>query len=68
MDARLGFEIKTGYAITFMFGTEDVVASWPKIVLPNSAPLVKKIELMETRSEKIGLNITFYEKGGVQEL
>jgi len=68
MDARLGFEIKAGYAITFMFGTEDVVASWPKIVLPNSAALVKKIETMESRSERIGLNIAFHEEGSLQEL
>ncbi|KAJ3494997.1 hypothetical protein NLG97_g3709 [Lecanicillium saksenae] len=68
MDARLGFEIRTGYAITFMFGTEDVVASWPKIVLPNSAVLAKKIEIMEARSKRIGLNITFHEEGGLLEL
>lgn len=68
MDARLGFEIRNGYAVTFMFGTEDVVASWPKITLPNSAALVEKVEVMEHRSETIGLNIAFHEEESMQEL
>ncbi|KAH7151931.1 hypothetical protein B0J13DRAFT_582863 [Dactylonectria estremocensis] len=59
LDARLCFEIKQGYAITFMFATEDVVAKWAKIVLPHSTTLADKVAQMEKKSTKIGLNFTF---------
>jgi hypothetical protein len=34
-DARLYVEIKTGYAITFLFATDEAIALWPPITLPN---------------------------------
>ncbi|KAH6705875.1 hypothetical protein EV126DRAFT_178783 [Verticillium dahliae] len=58
-DARLGFEIKEGYAITFLFATEEVVAKWAKIVLPNSEDLKRKVADM--RRPNIDLNFDFEE-------
>lgn len=62
MDARLCFEIKKGYAITFLFGTEDVVASWPKIGIPYSAELEEKVKALEQRSKTIGVNFAFQQQ------
>ncbi len=59
LDARLGFEIKQGYAITFLFAVDEVIANWAKIVLPYSEALVGKVSDMERESGKIGLNFTF---------
>ncbi|KAK4118164.1 hypothetical protein N657DRAFT_667302 [Parathielavia appendiculata] len=59
LDARLGFEIKQGYAITFLFAVDEVIANWAKIVLPYSEALVGKVSEMGRESKKIGLNFTF---------
>jgi alpha-glucuronidase len=59
LDARLGFEIKEGYAITFLFAVDEVIANWAKIVLPYSERLVEKVSNMKKESRKIGLNFTF---------
>jgi len=57
-DARLGFEIKAGYAITFLFATDDVVKSWPKIAtLPRQ--LAGRVAEMESQSKIVGLNFDF---------
>jgi hypothetical protein len=39
-DARIGFELKEGYAITFEFATIDIVKNWLKIVLSSSLELI----------------------------
>ena len=39
-DARIGFEIMEGYAITFEFATIDVVETWPKMILPGLLELI----------------------------
>ncbi|KAK3328704.1 hypothetical protein B0T19DRAFT_357440 [Cercophora scortea] len=59
LDARLGFEIKQGYAITFLFAANEVLANWAKIILPHSEALEEKVSDMEKESTKIGLNFTF---------
>lgn len=59
LDARLAFEIKSRYAITFMFATEDVVAKWAKIILPPSAALAAKVADMERKSKYVRLNFRF---------
>ncbi|AEO57119.1 hypothetical protein MYCTH_2056329 [Thermothelomyces thermophilus ATCC 42464] len=59
LDARLGFEIKEGYAITFLYATDEVIANWAKIVLPYSKALVEKVSDMEKESTRIGLNFAF---------
>jgi hypothetical protein len=46
-DARIGFELKEGYAITFKFATIDVVEHWPKMILPSSPELIQKVGDME---------------------
>ncbi|KAK0628276.1 hypothetical protein B0T17DRAFT_486756 [Bombardia bombarda] len=57
LDARLGYEIKKGYTITFMFATDDVLAGWTKMILPYSQELANKVAAME--STKIGVNFAF---------
>jgi len=59
LDARVGFEIKQGYAITFLFATDDVITKWAKIVLPSSEGLRQKVAEMEKESTRIGLNFAF---------
>jgi hypothetical protein len=66
-DARLGFEIKRGYAITFMFATPDLIVSWPKIALPYSTRLAEKAAELERKSVKIGLNFTFQARSVIRE-
>ncbi|KAF2177368.1 hypothetical protein K469DRAFT_720701 [Zopfia rhizophila CBS 207.26] len=61
-DARLYAETKTGYAITFIFATDEVLAAWPKITLPNSPELVRKVVNME--SPKIGVNFAIKDSAG----
>ncbi|OAA38528.1 hypothetical protein ISF_09886 [Cordyceps fumosorosea ARSEF 2679] len=43
LDARMKYEIKTGYAITFEFGTEELVRKWPKMELPKLEVLKQKV-------------------------
>ncbi|KAI8710401.1 hypothetical protein NCS52_01576700 [Fusarium sp. LHS14.1] len=61
-DARVGFEIKLGYAITFEFATVDVVEKWPKMILPNTPKLAEKVADMER--PKIRLNFEFRDSTG----
>lgn len=63
LDARVCFEIKQGYTMTFMFATEDVLVKWPKIVLPDSTILRDQVAKIENINPKIGLNFAFQEKG-----
>ncbi len=63
-DARIGFELKEGYAITFEFATADVIKTWPKMVLPSSPELIQKVGDMERdlenrKFQKIGMNFVF---------
>merc|ERR1712093_113440 len=55
-DARIGFELKEGYATTFEFATADVIKNgiktWPKMVLPSSPELIQKVGDMERDLEK----------------
>ncbi len=50
-DARIGFELKEGYVITFKFATIDVVERgdkpWPKMVLPGLPELIQKVGNIE---------------------
>ncbi|EWZ78676.1 hypothetical protein FOWG_17095 [Fusarium oxysporum f. sp. lycopersici MN25] len=58
-DARVCFEMKQGYTIAFMFATEDVLADWAKIYLPNSTILQDKVAQIEDINPKIGHNFVF---------
>jgi hypothetical protein len=60
-DARIGFEIKKGYAITFEFATINVVEKWPKMILPSSLELIQKVADMESDlvNRKIRMNFVF---------
>lgn len=65
-DARIGFELKEGYAITFEFATADVIKTWPKIVLPSSPELIQKVGDMERdletrRPQRVRTNFVFRE-------
>jgi hypothetical protein len=57
LDARVGFEILKGYAITFEFAMYDIAHRWAKMILPRSAMLEKKVQDMQ--SEDIGVNFAF---------
>uniref|UniRef100_A0A1Y1LJC5 Uncharacterized protein n=1 Tax=Photinus pyralis TaxID=7054 RepID=A0A1Y1LJC5_PHOPY len=57
LDARTNYEIKQGYAIKFEFVTEDLIKSWPKMVLPKSGVLERKVDSMQ--SAEIGVNFAF---------
>lgn len=67
LDARLGFQIEQGYAITFLFATDEVIANWAKMALPYSEGLEHKVRDLEMLSAKIGLNFTFEDLGGSTE-
>lgn len=67
LDARLGFQIEQGYAITFLFATDEVIANWAKMSLPYSKGLEQKVRDLEMLSAKIGLNFTFEGSGGSTE-
>ncbi|KAJ6001019.1 hypothetical protein N7481_001428 [Penicillium waksmanii] len=67
LDARLGFQIEQGYAITFLFATDEVIANWAKMSLPYSKGLEQKVRDLELLSAKIGLNFTFEGPGGSTE-
>ncbi|KAJ4179570.1 hypothetical protein NW767_014582 [Fusarium falciforme] len=54
-DARLSIELKKGYVIAFLFATEDVVAKWPPMLLPDLPGLAEKVR-NEMESDKIGVN------------
>jgi hypothetical protein len=60
-DARIGFELKEGYAITFEFATADVVERgekpWPKMVLPSSPDMERDLE--NRKFQKIRMNFVF---------
>jgi len=63
-DARIGFELKEGYAITFEFATIDVVENWPKMILLSSPELIQKVGDMERdlenrKFQKIRMNFVF---------
>lgn len=59
LDARLAFEIKDGFAITFAFTTEDELKTWAKMMLPRSPELAGKVAEMESTNTKIGVNFAF---------
>jgi hypothetical protein len=59
LDARLAFEIKDGFAITFAFTTEDELKTWAKMFLPRSPELAAKVAEMESTNTKIGVNFAF---------
>ncbi|PVH69048.1 hypothetical protein DL98DRAFT_506210 [Cadophora sp. DSE1049] len=61
-DARISFEIKQGYAITFEFATADVVEKWEKMNLPDTPGLAQKVADME--SSKIRMNFAFKDTTG----
>ncbi|KAF5020567.1 hypothetical protein F66182_7399 [Fusarium sp. NRRL 66182] len=58
-DARLFTSIKEGYAITWLFGKDDALSSWPKIALPNVPDLIRMIVRMETSHIRINFNIAY---------
>ncbi|KAK1973279.1 hypothetical protein LZ30DRAFT_744034 [Colletotrichum cereale] len=58
LDARLRFEIKQGFAVTFVFATEDVLAKWPPMLLPNLLVLQQKVR-DEMESPSVGVNFAF---------
>jgi hypothetical protein len=67
LDARLGFQIEQGYAITFLFATDEVIANWAKMALPYSKGLEHEVRDLEKLSAKIGLNFTFERSDGSKE-
>ncbi|KAH7108935.1 hypothetical protein B0J13DRAFT_320697 [Dactylonectria estremocensis] len=58
-DARLFAAIKEGYAITWLFGKDDALSSWPKIALPNVPDLIRMIVRMETSDIRINFDIAY---------
>lgn len=64
-DARTCIEIQRGYALTFLFATEDVVSIWPPMYLPNVPRLRKKVS--EMRTNEVGANFAFRGSPGQQE-
>lgn len=69
VDARLGLELKQGYAITFVFATENVLNKWPPMFLPNLPELQQKVR-NEMESPEIGVNFAFENttRGTAQEI
>ncbi|KAH7108605.1 hypothetical protein B0J13DRAFT_463268, partial [Dactylonectria estremocensis] len=48
-----------GYAITWLFGKDDALSSWPKIALPNVPDLIRMIVRMETSDIRINFDIAY---------
>lgn len=61
-DPGLFIESQVGYTITFIFATEEVIASWPKIILSDLPELREKVASM--KSTKIGVNFAFQDSAG----
>lgn len=55
LDARVGYEIKSGYTITLEFATEDIIKNWPKMRV--SAELAKKIESMQSEAIRVNYEL-----------
>ncbi|KJZ68229.1 hypothetical protein HIM_12380 [Hirsutella minnesotensis 3608] len=68
LDARLGCEIREGYAITIIFMSEDLVARFrpPPMRLRNLPGLKTKVAAMQELSQNIGLNFVFGESIGTE--
>lgn len=72
LDGRLCFQIAQLYTITFIFTTEALAMTLPKMSLPNSDELVLKIsdiekflqEIAASENINIGLNFRFVESPG----
>jgi len=63
VDARLGLELKQGYAIVFVFATQNVLNKWPPMFLPNLPTLQHKVR-DEMESPEIGVNFAFEKTSG----
>lgn len=60
LDARSWYKMQQGYAIKFEFVEDDLVKDWPKMALPKSDVLIKKVASMQ--SPEIGVNFIFIEQ------
>ena len=58
-DARLRLKITKGYVITLIFATDQLVAGWPKMILPKSTALEEKVSTMQ--SQDVGVNFAFHD-------
>ena len=59
LDARVDYEMKEGYAITFEFATDSIIKNWPKMMVPTK--LVQKVAGMQT--EMITVNYEVVQDG-----
>ena len=57
----MAFEIKRGYAITFMYATDDVIRSWAMIKVPYSLKVAERLSIIQKKNENIVLNIQLVE-------
>jgi hypothetical protein len=55
-DARLYTETITGYVCTYIFATDEVIARWPPIEVPDSQEFRQKA--FDMKSPTIGVNFS----------
>lgn len=60
VDARLGFKVVQGFAITFGFARREELKEWAKMRLPKTPSLIDKVAGME--SSTIGTNFEFVDE------
>jgi len=59
LDPRLGFTVFKGFAVTFVFGIRELLNRWGKMQLKHSPELERKVQEINSLSQKIGTNFTF---------
>lgn len=55
LDARVDYEMKEGYAITFEFATDDIINDWSKMVVPPK--LGQKVARMQTEMIRVNYEL-----------
>ncbi|EFY90726.1 hypothetical protein MAC_03306 [Metarhizium acridum CQMa 102] len=64
LDARVGYEIRQGYAIVFEFAEHGIAYGWKKMMLPGTKELRDKVQQMQ--SKDIRVNFAFKEVAAQQ--
>ncbi|KAF5122359.1 hypothetical protein E5D57_012836 [Metarhizium anisopliae] len=64
LDARVGYEIRQGYAIVFEFAEHGIAYGWKKMMLPGTKELRDKVQQMQ--SKDISVNFAFKEVAAQQ--
>jgi hypothetical protein len=56
-DARLYVEMQSGYGFHLLFAEDEILAPYPKLIVPNQPELVRKIEELQTSKMRINFEL-----------